>query len=258
MAKNTKKEEQKNEINLEEIKEDLKGYVDVKVKEYYKDEVEKIYKKNLREKTKKIIRKDIVIIILLVIVVFLLYALYNNRFFHQFFIEEKQDTNNNSEVIITPTNNEKEKEEDLIKKYSYLLDNIRISKSSPYIQTYYKGLINEIKNYIALETVNFNSLDVDEDYSLIDSKVVETAYNNLFIGTYEKTNFKYLNNELKYIKKMDAYLSEKPLKKAEDYISRNIISVKEEDNKIIFVSNENTKKIVYTFINGKLSNIVEN
>ena len=148
MAKNTKNEEEK-KIDLEDIKQELKDYVDIKIKNGFTEELEKSNRRLIREKNKKIIFRNFIIIVLLVIIGLLIYLLYSNKYFHKLF----NDSSDKTIVIENKESKEEVKEEkkltleELINKYSYLLDSIVISEKCDYIEDYYKGnLTNELKH----------------------------------------------------------------------------------------------------------------
>ena len=143
MAKANKeiKEEKEETIDLTLIKEELKDYVDIKLKNSFNEELERSNRRLIREKNKKILFRNIVIFVLLVIIGLLLYLMYTNKYFHKFFSDSKSE-----EVVKEEVKKEEEKEEvkeitldDLIKKYSYLLDKVNMNEKSDYIKDYYEG-----------------------------------------------------------------------------------------------------------------------
>ena len=93
MAKANKeiKEEKEETIDLTLIKEELKDYVDIKLKNSFNEELERSNRRLIREKNKKILFRNIVIFVLLVIIGLLLYLMYTNKYFHKFFSDSKSE-----------------------------------------------------------------------------------------------------------------------------------------------------------------------
>ena len=68
-------------VDGNKIKEELEKYVDEKINKTFIDELDKSNRRLLREKSRKIIVKNIVILILLAIIGFLIYLLFSNNYF---------------------------------------------------------------------------------------------------------------------------------------------------------------------------------
>ena len=134
------KKSSKETIDIESLKEELMEYIDKSIKKEFIIELEKSYKRTIREKNKKIIIKNMFITGLLFIIVCLVFIMNKNDYFDKFFIED-----NSKQVKITKnkedkTNIEEEKEptlDELKEEYSYLLDNIYINENSSYLSDYY-------------------------------------------------------------------------------------------------------------------------
>ena len=106
---------------------------------------------------------------------------------------------------------------------------------------------------------NWNSIVTNEDdYSSIDEEVFQNAFNQLFIDGYNKDNFVYNDNKLRFISKFNEYISDTILKK-DLLVERKIIDIKEENNNILIITSEKINnhdyKVAYTFENEKLVNI---
>ena len=242
-----KKVEQTN-MDLEITKQELTDYIDKTVKKEINDELDKTYKKLIREKNKKIIFRNIVILILLAIIYFLFYLLYSNNYF-------KKYTQNKVEVKkVEKVNIEKKKEEkennldDLKEKYSYLLDNIYINDKSEYLKVFYEGkLTDELKSYITLNTVNF---ETNDNIIIIDEDTFKESYEKIF-NDYKNIDFIYNGNEVKYIEKIKSYMINNKIEKNTTRIKREIIDIKENDNIEI-----TTKEAIYK--HDKVYNILTN
>lgn len=264
-----KKKEVKNEtVDLTKVKKELKEYVDssigdklkeeaTKIREQYSDEIEKANKKLIKEKNKKIFRKNIVIVILILLVGFLTYLLYSNNYFDKYFNHETKTTTKekveekNEEVEVIeehlPTLDEQ------IENYGYLLDNIRISENSTYIQDYYNAnLADELKKYLVLNTYDFESIPQEEDYNLINEEEFINNYNNLF-EEYNRGNFEYNDNKIRFISSLNSYMSTSILEKEESNIQRQIIDITTSEEEITITTIEGIVKEdkLYNVLNSK-------
>ena len=237
--------EKNNNINIKKIESNLKKYVDDKIK----SELEKTNKKLIREKSKKILYRNIIILILIIIILFLLYLLKSVHYFDKFFIEEV-NSNTIQEEKETKSENDEESLEQLIDKYGYLLENIYINEKSEYLNDYYDGNItNELKMYIC-----FNSIDLDKyvenNYLLIDSSVLKSECNKIF-NEYNNNDFKFNGNTIKYISKLDSFFSDNTISNNKTNIKREIINI-DTNNTVSITAIEGLVK------DGKVYNIVTN
>ena len=251
-------------IDVDEIKEDLEKYVDDKINKVFIDELDKTNRKLLREKSKKIFVKNIVIIILLLIIGFLVYLLYSNNYFDKLLnknsnqIEEKSDVKKESEEKNEKVD-EKEKIakeptlDELKKEYASLLDNYIIHEKSSYLHDFYTGkLTDDLKNYLTLNSINFDSLSKEDDYEIIQNDTFKLAYEKLFDDNYSPKTFDYNDNTIRYVNAMSSYITEKLLNKEESNIKREIKNIKVSDDKIIITTIEGI------VIDSKLYNILNN
>lgn len=242
---------------IDEIDEHINKKVSIEIK----NELEKSNKKLLNYKNRKIIVRDIIIIILLAVIIYLLYLLKNNNYFDKYFI-----TNNNNQIPVQETIKEKKEEikeikpslDDLKEKYSYLLNNIYLNESSTYINNLYDGnLTKEIKQYFIINTIDISN---DDDYNIIDNNVFKNTYNNLFNDSYEPLNFNYNDNLIRYISKLNSYISDKPINKEDTSIIKEIINIEENDNEIKITTIEGLKqedKILNILSKEEICNITE-
>ena len=237
-------------IDEKKLKKELQEYIDEQISKTQLGEIEKANKRLIREKNKKIASKNMIIIILLVIIGGLVFLLYDDGYFDKFIKEEKKSNVENK--ITTP---KKEKEvtlDDLKDKYGYLLDNIYISDNSNYLEEYYNGeLTTELKNSIALNLVNFDKLEEDDDSNIISSDILEDTYKGIFNDKYENKSFKYNDNKLKYVSKLDSYITGNILEKDDTNIRREITNI-EVDKKIVKITTIEGK-----VVDNKVFNILE-
>ena len=244
-------------IDLSKINKDVKEYVDLLVKKDLTNEVEKANKRLLREKNRKILFKNIIIIILIVVIGFLVYLLYKAHYFDKYFVNEDAP-----QVIVDKKEEEVEKDtkinhvptfEELESEYGDLIKDIYINENSKYTKDYYSGVLsNEIKNYIALNKLSFDKLSVEEDYNVIDSSDIETEYKKLLNDKFNKATFDYNGNKLRYVTKLDSYMTDSILTKTKSNIKREIIDIEVDDDIVTITTVEGLVK------DGKLYNILTN
>ena len=231
------------------IKNNLKTYVDETIKKELYDRVEKSNKKVIIEKNKKIIWRNIIIVILLLIILFLLYLLYDNNYFAQYFVKEsnppqeekKSDIEEKSEPTL----------EELKETYQVLLKDIKISENCNYLEDFYSGnLTKELKNYLALNTLDFRKLEVEEDYNIIDENKLKTAYEKLWNDSFDKINFDYNGHKIRYFNKLKSYITDELLEQTGSYITREIIDINVEKNKVSITTVEGIQ------VDGELKNVL--
>ena len=261
MAK-VKKEEKNEKEDLTTLKKELQDYIDDEIttkiskeleknvsskinetiKKEFIEEVEKANKKVIREKNRKIVARDIIIILLLLLSGYLTFILYQEHYFDKFFSHSSEVKEKKNET----KKEEKEKEEvveekgptleDLKEKYASLLNPFKISELSIYTNDYYKGnLTNELRNYISLSELDLKNLEIEEDYNVIQEEQLEKEHNKLFNAKYQSINFVYNGNKVRYLNKMNSFITDSILEKEESHIKREIIDIVE-DNKTISIT----------------------
>lgn len=241
------------EINIDEIKDDLKDYIDIQIKKNLKEELEKSNKKLLKEKNKKIFWKNVVILLLIGLIIYLLYLLNSVDYFDKFFLK------NNSKQVNANIEEKKEQEvktdevptlEDLKKEYSNLIEKININENSEYIKDFYNGdLTSNLKKYLILNLIDFSKLNKEEDYNLIDEDYFKEEYEKLF-DDYDGGSFSYNGNKIRYLQKMNSYISTNLLEKIDTNIKREIVDIKVDGEKVYITTVEGLLK------DNKLYNIV--
>ena len=250
------KKSSKETIDIESLKEELMEYIDKSIKKEFIIELEKSYKRTIREKNKKIIIKNMFITGLLFIIVCLVFIMNKNDYFDKFFIED-----NSKQVKITKnkedkTNIEEEKEptlDELKEEYSYLLDNIYINENSSYLSDYYNGnLTSELKNYLTLNFLDIDSFFQEDNYQIIDRESFKEEYEKHFNNDYQNKTFNYNGNLIRYINKLESYLSDNIINKNNTNIIREITDIKVSDDKIIITTIEGLSH------DNKLYNIITN
>ena len=262
-VKKTKKESKEvKEVNLDKIKKEIYAYTDETVRKYYLQEIEKVNKIIIREKNKKILFRNFIITLLLLIIVFLLYLLNSTNYFTRLINPEYKEEEVVN-LVESKTNEDKsdskpeEKKEptlsELKETYSYLLKNITINEESSYIKDYYNGnLTSELKNYLALSLVDLKKIDDMDDYNMFSDAILKAAYEELFSDNYKSISFNYNGNQVRYINKLNSYITTDIIKKNETNIKREITNIKITDNKVAISTVEGLIK------DDKLYNIKDN
>lgn len=247
----------KEEINLEEIKKELKKYIDDEIKNVSKEELDRAYRKLIHEKNKKVIFRDVVIVIMLGIIGFLLFIMYKNDYFNKFFnkdaeIVEKNHSENNNE-----NNNEKKDDdttkenikeevketeptlEELKSKYGSLLNYYIINENCTYKDDFYQGkLSSELKNYLVLNTIDFSSIKEEDDYKLINESTFKKIYDTLFNEGYEASTFDYDGNKIGYLSSLAIYMLPKNIVKKDTLVEREIINIEVVDEEVFITTIE--------------------
>ena len=249
----TKKEENKEIVfDTESIKKELMAYVDSHVEERLEkvldlkirneiiEEIDKANKKVLKEKNRKILFKNMLLIFFFGIILLLLYLLYQEDYFDSYFIEnKKEDTpvvekndNKNSEVN-TPTL------EELKEKYGSYLDSYALSNDSSYVEDFYNGkLTNELKSYYTLSSLDFDKLEVEEDYQVLDQNDFLEACSKLFLEKCSLNSFEYNGNKIRYFQKLESFVSDSLLEKEDSPILRDIVDIQVTNNKVVITTLE--------------------
>ena len=243
--------------DLESIKNDLKDYVTLEIKKQYSEDFDKANRRLIKEKNKSLIWKNIIILFLICIIGFLLYLMYNDGYFKRLF--------NNGEKEVTSNANQKDdveekpKEEvkltldELKKEYGILLNDIYINEKSIYLKDFYQGkLYDELKNYLALNLVNFNDLNKEDDYNIIGNDTLRIKYNKIFDDEYKSINFDYNGNEVRYINVLNSYVTETLLEVSHSNIKREITNILVDGDLVLIETDE------YLIKDGKKYNILSN
>lgn len=248
------KESLKDEIHSyldSHIKNNIKNYVDETIKKELVEQVEKANKKVIKEKNKKIMWRNIIIILLLGIIGFLVYILYDNNYFARFFVKENVEEVEKKEIIIDALEQKTPTLEELKEKYQYLLKDIKVSEKSSYLEEFYQGdLTKELKNYLALNTLDFSKFEVEEDYNVIEENKIKTAYEKLWTDSFETTNFDYNGHKIRYFNKLKSYITDEVLVQEGTYITREIIDIQVNNNKV------SIKTVEGILQDGELQNVL--
>ncbi len=243
-----------NTIDMEALKDDLKDYVSLEIKKGFTEEVEKANKRLIKEKNKAILFRDILIILLIAVVGFLIYLLYQEGFFSKILSNNK--ITNNPELVIEEKNQDEPKkeevkkptQEELKKEYGSLLDNYIMMEDALYLDDFYSGkLTPEIRSYLTLRMMKKDTFSKEDDYQIIEEEDFKKSYLTLFNSDFSPISFDYNGNKIRYINKMNAYMTSTILKDEETSIVREILEIKESDGKIEITTVEGIIRDNYIF-----------
>ncbi len=232
------KKVQKEQVDIDEIKEELTNYMSSKIDKEVSSAVDKATKKLIRHKNSIIIKRDITILILLIICFFLGYNLYNLSNIN---IDITKTTKNSksadetTETIEIPENDAKDKTEsslsELTEKYGYLVDNIYIDEDSDYLKSYYKGeLTDELKLYLSLNNVDNEKIVSEDGSAYLDENDLKEIYDNLFDGDVVLKSFKYGDLNFHYLNSKSLFIADGKFEKQKSNISKEIIGIVEDDD----------------------------
>lgn len=243
MANKKKNDVVESNVDVLSLKNDLVNYIDgeldkkidsmfnQKIRNEFIEEIDNSNRRLVREKNKKIIFRDIIIVILIVAIFYLTHLLYEDNYFDKYF-SKNNDKDNINDIDNNKVNDNNQVVEDvnslekLKSEYGILLNNVIISRSSRYIEDYYSGnLSDELKKYLVLNSINFDKLEVEDDYNVISADTFSLAYKKLFDGSFEHSNFDYNGNRVRYFNKLDSYITDSLLVKDELLIMREISSI---------------------------------
>lgn len=253
MAKAKKEESNVVVVDTNAMKKEVMDYVDLemdkrieksvteKVKKEFLEEIDKANRRLIREKNRKILIKNIFLLLFFALILFLTYLLYTEHYFDQFFhpVESKEE-------VVEKTEKKEEVEEvheptleELKGEYASYLNDYVLSDQSAYLEDFYQGnLTDEIKNYFSLNSMNFEKLEVEDDYHVIDQSSLGDACSHLFGIGCKEVSFDYNGNKVRYFEKLESYVTNRLLEKGNTSISREIIDIKVEGKKVVITTVE--------------------
>ena len=236
-------------FNINDYKQDIDKYVRDRVEKEASSSSIKFYKKQIRNKNVFLIIDTIVIILLIVFIGYSAFYLYTNGYFDKANNNTKETSNNNEQ---SKSESSKPSTEELINKYSYLIDKVKIDSNCDYINDFYNGnLTTELKEYLAFKLLDDKYVTSDELSTYFDANSLNEAYKRIFNDKLEYKSFKYDGCSFKYIESKDMFISfSKPFTGIN--IEREIIDIKEENNNVII------KTVEGYFNDNRLFNIKSN
>lgn len=221
-----------------DYKEEINDHITTQIRKEFYDMLEKQHKRELRNKNKTILFKNIIILILVVLLGAMIYFSYTKGVF-----DEYLNTNHNKETTEKKeTNKEEVKPEEppvptldeLKEKYGNLIDKFYLNGDSIYLESFYnKNLSDEIKLVYTLDNIDFKDFETEDDYYIIDEELVKDKFKELFNNSlYKPTSFDYNGHKIKYLSKLKSYVSDSIFEKNNSNIVREVIDIKVDNNTI--------------------------
>lgn len=244
-------------IDITQIRSELTEYMQDKIDREVDKAVEKSTKKLIRYKNSIIIKKNIIIICLLLLCIFLSYNLYKISDL-TINIETNKKTSQKQQTDDYKENTKKEqKQEDSFEqkkeKYKKFVDDIYINDDSLYVKDFYNGdLSDEIKLYIALNSISDDKITIDDDSTYIEEKDLQESYDNFFISDFVPKSFDYNNLKFHFLPLKSLFFAEGKFERGKSNIKKDIIDIKEEDMlRITTVEGIVKEDKLYNVITGK-------
>ena len=113
-------------------------------------------------------------------------------------------------------------------------------------------MTSELKNYLTLNFLDIDSFFQEDNYQIIDRESFKEEYEKHFNNDYQNKTFNYNGNLIRYINKLESYLSDNIINKNNTNIIREITDIKVSDDKIIITTIEGLSH------DNKLYNIITN
>lgn len=235
------------ELIVKEIKkeliEDIDDEITKRVEYETRNKLEKMEKKIYKYKNGSIIRRNVIILILLAVIALETKVLYDNNLLSVKSNKKQSEVNN--ELKVNNENNNKEEEKNsewYIKKYSYLLDNIKTNISGEDKYYLYKDNYTEesISNRVRLN-MSYQLLkkeNIKNENSVINVKEndIKNAYKKIFgsLDNYKAENFNNSCVQFIYNDNSKNYMAiDTSCDVNNEELIEQVKNIYEEDNKII-------------------------
>ena len=244
--KTNDEETQKEEIDVEKIKSELKDYITEEVRKENAEYIKTYYKEVLKPKKRKIVRQRILIILLILLYIVSFAFLVKDHYFDKYIIkiEEKlnirrEEKKESKEETKKEENNKeeenqkqaKEKEDQLNKlkeKYKDIFQNVIITTSNNYRQDFYDGKYsNSFYLSLGVELLSENDIIKEQDIITINADTLLDKVKQITNNSITNESFTYKDISFKYIKSFNTYILDKELTKDGTLIEREIVNIEE-------------------------------
>ena len=248
------------EVNKEfnkEYKDDLKNKISDEIKSDIKTNIRKEENKLSQRKSFKIFRLYIYIFLLIALFGFVIYKLYVTNNLNVIVPESIQIPTIKIPETTTTT---KKENEDLVKKYSYLMNNVLINDTSLLnSQNKISDISMPERLKLAYNMLKKEDISIEGTIYMVSSNVLKESYNKLFsTNDYTAKDFKVNTLDFKYSSKTDSYIAIKSEDLNEDEIVFEIDNVIEDDTYVYIETITAYKKNDYIYnINNLESSIVK-
>lgn len=243
------------QMDIGDIKDDLKEYMKARIDSEVSKAVEKANKKLIHHKNLIIIKRDITILLLIIMCAALIYNLYNVSNIN---IDITKDKKIESENVKEKKDVTDSSLEDKVKEHGFLLDDISLDEDSTYIKDFYEGnLTEEIKMYFALNKMDEEKISNEDGTVYIDESDLKESYNLLFDTEFEAKPFKYNELNFKHLSSKGLFWADGEFKKQDSDIHKEIINIEEKDDSITILTVEgiiNDKKLYNILTKKEIKN----
>ena len=250
----TKEVEEVKQINVEEIKTELKTYVDDEVKKETRELFRAYNKEVLKPKRRKIIKLRLIIALLLILYIVTILFLFKDHYFDKYIIKFENKFLQRETLIkddlkvkdnTTKEDEAKKREEEqrqlqiekeqklnnLKNKYQNLFQNVIITTNNNYKNEYYSGKFSN-NFYLSLGVELLNESDIVYEQGIITvsgDKLIEKV-KLVTTQTINNDSFIYKDVSFKYIKSLNTYILDKELVKDGIQIQREVVNIEEGTN----------------------------
>lgn len=238
-------------------KDELKNKITYEITDDIKTNIRKEEHKLSRGKDLKIFRLYIYIFLLLALFGFVVYKLYITNHLNVIVPENiKIPTIKVEEETTTKV----KESEDLIKKYSYLMDNVILSDSSLLTgQNKMKDIDITERLKLAYNALKKDQISIEGSIYMISSDDLKESYNKLFsLNDYKETNFSVNSLDYKYSSKTNSYIAISNSKVDSDEYILEVENIFEDDSYVYIEVISALKKNDYIYnINNTESSIAK-
>lgn len=215
-----------------EFKDNLKTKIADEITDDITEQIKADEARMMKRKNWKIFRKDLVIILLTVCLLFMLYLLYIDGDTTK--VKNKIKSWLGYSTTTAVVNKEEEKDNELvIKKYAFLMDNIKIGDFSILNKTNNIDKVDmNVKIAMAYLLLDESAISVDGVLYQVSSDDLEATYKTIFKDSYRPMNFSIDNIDYVYSSRTNMYVAIVSNYEKSFRVTNNITNVTEDNNLI--------------------------
>ena len=234
------------ELIIKEIKkeliEDLDDEITKRVEYETRNKLEKMEKKIYKYKNGSIIRRNIIILVLFAVIALETKVLYDNNLLSVKGNKKQSEVNNELKIDNKNENKEEKNSEWYIKKYSYLLDNIKTNINGEDKYYLYKdnyieeSISNRVRLNMSYQELKKENIKNENSVINIDENDIKNAYKKIFgsLENYKAENFNNSCVQFIYNDNSKNYMAiDTSCEVNNEELIEQVKNIYEEDNKII-------------------------
>ena len=234
------------ELIIKEIKkeliEDLDDEITKRVEYETRNKLEKMEKKIYKYKNGSIIRRNIIILVLFAVIALETKVLYDNNLLSVKGNKKQSEVNNELKIDNKNENKEEKNSEWYIKKYSYLLDNIKTNINGEDKYYLYKdnyieeSISNRVRLNMSYQLLKKENIKNENSVINIDENDIKNAYKKIFgsLENYKAENFNNSCVQFIYNDNSKNYMAiDTSCEVNNEELIEQVKNIYEEDNKII-------------------------